>query len=134
MPNEYDPIIDDESVYRRILRQYYDSELGVDRLGFSPSSKDHDGLSFFRSQFVGAEDVARDKHGNLGRYYVALLNVAEIRKMALSLNPAPVDTLPGHCLMPEIYKGMDRKSKEQAIEKQLELARLASSAIVYVPE
>lgn len=138
MPSENDPIEDDEYVYRRVLHTWCDlnSELlahRIDRQVFHPTDKDKEGISLYRALFVTPVQVARDREGNLGRYFVVRLSVAQVRALGLSLKPDPQDGLRGHSLMSEIRHGLKGEEKKRAKELQLRLAELASADIVFVP-
>jgi hypothetical protein len=138
MPSETDPVSDDEFVYRRVLKNWYDEyapnpEDRVNRLAFRPTPEDVDGLSIYRAQFLDPEQLDRDGSGMHGRYYVACIPVRSLRALGLSVHPSPNKPLPGHCLVPEVNAGLRGEAKRRSKEVQLELARLAGKNIVYEP-
>lgn len=138
MVTETDPVSDDEYVYRRVLKQYYNDIPSwpgdrVDRLAFRPTDKDTEGLSVYRAPFVQPAELDIDSEGCPGRYYVARIPVRALREIGLSVEPNPADGPQGHSLIPEIRTGLKGKDKESSKEKQVALARLASEFIVYTP-
>lgn len=138
MVTEADPVSDDEYVYRRVLKQYYNDISSwpgdrVDRLAFRPTGKDTEGLSAYRTLFSRPAELDIDREGRPGRYYVARLAVRALRKMGLSVEPSPAEGPKGHSLIPEIRTGLSGRAKKLSKEKQVELARLAGEDIVYTP-
>jgi hypothetical protein len=138
MVTEADPVSDDEYVYRRVLKKYYNEIPSwpgdrVDRLAFWPTDKDTEGLSVYRTLFVQPAELDIDREGRPGRYYVARLAVRALRKMGLSVVPNPARGPQGHSLIPEIRTGLRGQAKSLSKEKQVALARLAGEDIVYTP-
>ena len=71
---------------------------------------------------------------NPAGYYVARLAVSKLLELGLSVVPDPrADEPPGHALIPEMSHAAAKNSKTKSREVQLQLAKLASSAIVYTP-
>lgn len=138
MPNETDPVCDDEFVFRRVLKKYYDNcpsspDARVDKLAFRPTDQDVDGLSVYRALFVSPDELDRDREGKPGRYYVARLAVRMIKEIGLSVRANPANGLAGHSLIPEIRNGLKGDDKKCSKELQFALARIASADIVYSP-
>ena len=132
-----DPVKRDEYVLRRIPNNpdWYVASLPIQiqRVAFAPNAKDTDGLSIFRELFVTPERVAHAGRNPAG-YYVARLAVSKLLELGLSVVPDPrADEPPGHALIPEMSHAAAKNSKTKSREVQLQLAKLASSAIVYTP-
>jgi len=136
---EGDPVRDDEFVLRRIPSnpQFYDSTqplLPVTPEAFRPHPNDADGLSVFRKQFCSAVELAA-RARNPGLCYVSELLASKVRGLGLSLVPDPQpDQPPGHTLIPELNRRAYEANKRAMKEVQVELARMASSGIVFEPE
>jgi hypothetical protein len=114
---------------------YKSSEpIPVMRLAFEPRRNDTDGLSVYRSLFVTPSYLsAAGRKPNT--YYVASLRVGDLKGLGLSVLPDPSrEELPGHALIPELSFEEMRRDKRRSKEIQLELARIASRAIVYEPK
>jgi hypothetical protein len=132
MIQEHDAVEASEYILRRIHKDHYNASLPapVLRLAFQPSKADVDGLSVFRERFITAAELAR-----LGRtpgaYYVARLLVAALHDLGLTIIPAPVIGLPGHAIIPELNFSAYRQDKKRLDALQVQLARLAGSAIVH---
>jgi hypothetical protein len=138
MRTETDPVSDDEFVYRRVLKDYYNEFPScprdrINRLAFRPTDRDTEGLSVYRALFVHPKELDVDSEGRPGRYYIARLAVGAVREMALSITPDPAEGPQGHSLIPEIRTRLKGRDKSLSKEKQVALARLASEDIVYTP-
>ncbi|MGH7137892.1 MAG: hypothetical protein ACREHD_19250, partial [Pirellulales bacterium] len=69
LPGEYDPISDDEIVYRRVpVSQGWVTEHGISMNSFKPRPDDDTGISVYRARFLSVEQAAKglSKQG----YYV----------------------------------------------------------------
>lgn len=138
---ETDPVNDEESILRRILKdpEYYKPALPMSVTGeaFRPNKNDTKGLSLYRCAFVAACTVA-EKGKNKKGYAVAELSVRAIREKEMMVEPDALDRndpdyLPGHVAIPQIniigYANADTKKKMK--ELSVELALIASKKIVY---
>lgn len=98
-PAEYEPIADDEMLYRRVpvSKDWIDSH-GVRPDAFEPRSDDDTGLSVYRARFVKVADAARglSKRG----YYVLEMRAGDLRAAGIEVLPMPHDDLPGHAELP----------------------------------
>jgi hypothetical protein len=131
-----DAIDSDEFILRRIHKSHYDSEqpLPVLPAGFRPSKSDGTGLSVFRERYISAAAVAAAGR-SLGEYYVARLEVRALFQWNLSVIPDEnPGTLPGHALIPELCLSAYQHNKQRLRSICLELARLASQAVVHFAE
>jgi hypothetical protein len=132
--SECDPIEEQEYVYRRILRQYYQSNLAipVQREAFRPTQSDLTGVSVFRARFARPEDtLVNVKPDRIRDYYVCQLPVRELRPLGLSVVPEPIPGGPaGHAIIPELAWVTYQARKSHWKQVLLELARLAARSIV----
>ena len=99
-----EPITDDELLYRRIpvSTRWYEPAISPrpQMKAFSPTAQDKTGLSLRRAKCVTIEEAARGREGKA--YYVAVLNVGQIRAAGMSVISRPVDGQPGHVEIPEL--------------------------------
>lgn len=101
LAEEFDPISDDEIVYRRVpVSQGWVSERGVSMNAFKPRPDDATGISLYRARFVTLEQAARglSKHG----YYVLALRAGDLRAAGMEIVAKPQDDLPGHAEIPSL--------------------------------
>ncbi|HTU89621.1 MAG TPA: hypothetical protein VMF69_05950 [Gemmataceae bacterium] len=135
--DEQEPVQDDEFVYRRIPRIFFDSAIAppIRREAFRPTHNDTTGLSVFRAAFLRPEDaLAHVDPAKRSDYYVVRLAVADLRALGLTLvaNPDP-NGPPGHALIPELSWPAYQADKARWKPILFELAKLASAAIVHQP-
>lgn len=136
MTEEHEPVTEQETVLRRIHQRFYDPHrtIPVQPEAFRPTERDEEGISVFRERFVTAAKViaaiAEDKRS---LYYVARLNVRDLRGLNLTVLPAVQSELPGHAIIPELNRTSYQQDKLRVKELQTKLAELASQAIVYQP-
>lgn len=132
MSDECDPVTTDEYVLRQIHKRSYDPSLPVPviRTAFEPNKNDRTGISVFRERFTTPAKLAN--YGRQpGRYYIARLSVRDLRRLGLTVIPAPVKGgLPGHAVIPELNSSTDKRRSK---ELQRDLAKLASRDIVCEP-
>src|SRR5487761_1850544 len=104
LPAEYEPIADDEILYRRIpVSKGWIDEYGVRPDAFESRADDDTGLSVYRAMFVSLEDAAKglNKRG----YYVLAMRAGDLRAAGIDVVPLPHDDLPGHAEIPSLaYK------------------------------
>lgn len=131
-----DPIQADEFVLRRIHRSHCNLSLVPPILpaGFRPSKADTTGLSVYRAKYLSPVQVATVGR-KPGEYYVVRLSVETLRALNLTV---VLDELaqgpPGHALIPELGLTAYEQYKEILKPVLVELARLASSAVVHQPD
>lgn len=126
-----------EFVYRRIHRHHYQADLSIpiQRAAFCPNQNDTTGLSVFRAAFVQPVgtlvNIEADKRNN---YYVARISVQDLNRLALTVVPEPDSNGPlGHAIIPELSWQAYQADKQRLKQVQVELAKLASAAIVHQP-
>ena len=115
--NEYEPIGDEEILYRRVHPDHYPQRV-LDKQAFRPGVHDTMGLSLFRAKFQTALEVAHRGRGPA--YYVAHLVAGKLRARGMTLRPAPQEGNPGHCEIAELTYANRRE--DYAEELQLALA------------
>jgi hypothetical protein len=137
MTPESDPISLDEFVIRCVWQDYFDAALPVPVLAraFMPRKDEVDGISVFRLACVtAAEDVltvfAADKRAG---YALVLLAVADLEKLGLTLEPAPIPAVPGHAVLPELNVVRCKADKPWCDGIRKRLAVLASQRVVRKP-
>ena len=135
--DEHQPVEDSEFVYRRIPRIYYQAGLPmpIHPAAFRPNSNDSSGLSVFRAAFVKPTDtlttIDSSKRNN---YYVARIAVQDLHRLGLAVVPEPDPNGPlGHAIIPELSWQAYQADKRRLKQVQVELAKLASAAIVHQP-
>jgi hypothetical protein len=133
--DQNDPVEDDEVVYRRIHRSFYDAAISppIRSEAFRPNNNDNTGLSVFRAHFVQPFDTLINiEPGKRNDYFVARLAVAELKKLGLTIVPEPGGP-PGHAVIPELSWQAYHASKKSLKVVQFELAKMASTSIVLAP-
>jgi len=137
MADQTAPVTDDESVYRRVHRSFFRGDLQpcLQPFAFRPNQNDTTGLSVFRASFLRPEDtLANVDPARRNEYYVACLNVADLRALALTVvaEPDPQGP-PGHAIIPELNWPDYQADKARCKAILFNLARLASAGIVHQP-
>jgi len=137
MKREDESVTPDEFVIRAIWTGFYNPQnpLPILAAAFRPRPDETDGISVFRAACVAKpEDVlvvfAEDKRD---RYALALLHVAELQKLGLTIEPAKIEATPGHAVLPELNCTAVSADKAKCREIQNKLAELASANLVRTP-
>src|SRR4051812_42616149 len=106
MKAESDPVAPDEVVLRMIWRDLFDAGVvpPIMPRAFRPRDNEGDGISVFRSACLAAPTdalavLAPDKRS---LYAIAAVPVAELTALGLTVQPARIDTVPGHAVIPEL--------------------------------
>ncbi len=135
--DEQQPVDQSEVVYRRIPRVFFQAALPVlfRIAAFRPTANDTTGLSVFRAGFLRPEDtLANVAPATRNDYYVVSLAVADLRALGLTVVPeADPQGPPGHAVIPELSWPAYQADKNRLKVVLVELARLASAAIVHQP-
>lgn len=137
MKLETEVISSDELVLRCIWGQYYIPALPLpvrDR-AFAPRSDESNGISVFRLSCVYvAEDVltvfAESKRDSYG---IAILSVADLAALGLSVALSPIANVKGHAVIPELNADRCRVDKLWCDGIRKRLAVLASARMIRVP-
>lgn len=119
------PVDDDETIFRRIPVKagWYDGS-SLSPQAFHPRPDEKTGISVYRARFKSITDAARGQSSE--GYYVAVLNVGELRKRGISVVPRP--EVPegydeAHAELPDL-NAENRRSNE-VIERKAILVELA---------
>ncbi len=135
--DENDPVDEDEYVYRRLPRAFYDASLPipVQGLAFRPSNSDTTGLSVFRARFAHPLDtLTAIDPAKANDYYVARIAVSALRNLGLAVEPDPIIGGPlGHAIIPELSWPAYQSRKNDLKVVLVELAKLASADIAHRP-
>ncbi len=135
--DEQQPVEESEFVYRRIPRTYYQTGLpiSIHPAAFRPNPNDTTGLSVFRAAFLQpADTLANIEAVKRNNYYVARIAVQDLLRLGLTVMPEPDPNGPlGHAIIPELSWQAYQADKPRLKPIQVELAKLASVAIVHQP-
>jgi hypothetical protein len=134
---EHEPVEGNEFVYRRIHCTFYKSGLPIpiQAAAFRPNQHDTSGISVFRACFVQpADTLANVSPPKRDEYYVVRLAVRDLNRLGLTVVPEPdPDGPPGHAVIPELSWSVYQADRGRMRQVQLELATVASAAIVHGP-
>ncbi len=135
--NEHEPVDRTESVYRRIHPKFYNAAAPLPVLyeAFRPNRNDQTGLSVLRARFAKPEDclIGIDP-ASVGGFAVAELAVRDLATLGLTVRPDPsAGGPPGHAVIVELSWDAYQADKKNRKLVLLELAKLASIAIVRGP-
>lgn len=116
-----DPITDNERLYRRVSvkSRWYDPASGrLDPQAFAPhKTEDVTGLSVARAKYKSAAEAAQ---GDPGRsYFVAALQVGQMRARGIRVVPRPLPGDPGHAELPDMnaanYKAKETRERQRIL-------------------
>lgn len=119
-PAEYEPIEEDELLYRRVpVSKGWISSGSVKPEAFQPLPIDETGLSVFRAKFLSVEEASRgkSKHG----YWVLELRAADLQAAGIDIVPKPVPDVPGHAELPSLR--FQDVETDASISQRLTLAK-----------
>lgn len=119
--NDQEAIGDEEIIYRRIPITWFDAERDeVKPDAFKPRSDDTSGISVTRScskrhpEFLSIEDFASSGSSPRG-YFVACLNVGELRQNNIDVVPKPLHDNLGHAEIPQLTYANKRDTSSQEL-------------------
>lgn len=116
-----EPIGDDELLYRRVpvSTGWYDpATQELSPRAFHPHAKqDTTGISLSRSRYQTVQQAAQGRPGK--RYYVAVLQVKDLRKHGIAIEPRPTAENPGHVELPALRSENRRSNEAQELERLL---------------
>lgn len=137
MKDESEPVTPDEFVIRLVWWDFYDATADpvLHPKAFLPKPNETDGISVFRAACLPDPEavltvIAEEKKG---KYAIVMFPVAEVLALGLTIQPAKIDTIAGHAVLPELNAtavGADRP-RWKLVQKQL--ADIASKYVVRVP-
>lgn len=137
MKDETSPVSPDEVVARLIWKDFYKptEPVPVREGAFRPKPGETDGISVFRAACLNdPRDVlaviAPEKRD---KYALALLPVSELLMLGLTVQPAKIDTIPGHAVIPELnITGIPTGPAGRALLRQL--AAIAAKSLIPLAE
>lgn len=134
MKDENSPVSPDEVVVRLIWTDFYKpgAATPVRDRAFLPRPNEDTGISVFRlACLTDAKDalaaIAPDKQG---KYALSLIAVAELAAIGLTVQPAKIDTVPGHAVIPELNNSLAATDAKTCLEIQKKLAALAAKNLI----
>lgn len=137
MKGECEPVTLDEAVVRLVWKFHYKpaSVLPIRFDAFEPKGNETEGISVYRAACLSSPDHALQAMpaGNRGSYAVALLPVAEIVALGLTVRPAPIAAVPGHAVIPELNALEYRADKDRLRAIMRKVAEIAAGNIVRMP-
>jgi hypothetical protein len=136
--DERQQVVATEFVYRRIHHVYFHADLArpVDAAAFRPNQSDTTGLSVFRALFCSQPEdtLANVDAAKRSEYFVVRLAVQDLLHLGLTVTPDPdPNGPPGHAVIPELSWPEYQARKQRLKKIHVELAQLASGAIVHRP-
>lgn len=122
----YEPIADDEIIYRRVPEStgWYDPASQTLSLpAFAPRKDDISGISVSRAKYKTIEQAAQGRPGK--SYYVAVLKAADIRQAGMAIEPRPevpggID--PSHAEITDLNAA--NRKEDTTLERQQRLVEL----------
>ena len=134
MKSEHEPVTDDEFVLRLVWGDYYKAglPLPVQPAAFQPRDAEVEGISVFREACLPSPEdilcvIAPQKRS---RYQLARLRVSELTKLGLSVRPDPIDSVPGHAVIPEVNAVAYAADRLASKLLQKQMADLASRQVI----
>src|SRR5207245_2581933 len=102
---------------------------------FEPKENETTGISVFRVACLTTPDQALHAvaERSRGGYAIALLPVADVLGLGLTVRPDPITSVPGHAVIPELNIVEYRSDKNRLRMVMKRLAEIASRGIVHTP-
>ena len=137
MKSENEPVTLDEFVLRLIWRDYYKEgePPRISPRAFLPKPNEADGISVFRAACLRNVDEVLTVVALAKRdlYAIVSLSVADLTSLGLSVLIAPITTLPGHAVLPELNSVVVKSDPRWTASVQQSLAELASHNVLRTP-
>ena len=134
MKDESSPITSDELVIRLIWSDFYRPDLTevIRERAFKPREEETDGISVFRSECLSdpRDALAVMSPEKQAKYALALLPVAEILALGLTVQPAMIHRVPGHAAIPELTITALTNDSVKCKDLQRQLATIASRNVI----
>jgi hypothetical protein len=130
MKSEDEPVTPDELVVRLIWHQFLrpNEPVPVQPVAFKPRDDETEGISVFRLACLSdpRDALAAMLPEKRDRYAIAVLPVAELLALGLSVKPAKIESVPGHAVIPELNITAVKAGRLWWKELQLKLVELAA--------
>ena len=117
-------IEDDELLYRRIPKPWFDSSISPfpSSQTFRPNEKDISGLSLTRAKYISPEKFAELGRGK--QYYIAILCAGDLRLHGIEVESKPLlPDQPGHSELPgltwENHKNVEQEKWKKLMAEEL---------------
>ena len=137
MKDQHSPITPDEVLLRLIWWMHYKPKAPIRvRLdAFEPKRDETDGISLFRAACLSTPAAALGAFAEDKRelYAIATLLAAEVMSYGVTIEPAPIDAVPGHAVIPELNIVAFQANKQHWRVVMTKLAELASREIIREP-
>jgi hypothetical protein len=137
MKDEASPVSPDELVLRLIWQEFYvpGRPVPVRDRAFMPRANEREGISVFRLACLHhPEDVlaviAPEKRG---KYAIAAIPVVELTALGLTVQPAKIETVPGHAVLPELNTDAVAADDQRWAAVREQLAKVASRNLIRHP-
>ena len=134
MKREDEPVTMDESVVRLVWGQFLrpSEPVPVQPVAFKPRDDETDGISVFRLACLNDPKdalVAMLPEKRDG-YAIAVIPVAELLALGLSVKPAKIESVPGHAVIPELNITAVKADRTRWKALQLQLVALATKNLI----
>lgn len=134
MKAEDEPVSADESVVRLVWHEFLRPGQPVPILpvAFKPRANEFDGISVFRAACLGdpAGALAAVLPEKRGGYAVAVIPLAELASLGLTIRPSKIDRVPGHAVIPELNIVAVDADRTRWKAVQIALAQLAAKRLI----
>ncbi len=134
MKDESTPVSPDEVVIRLIWGKFIkpNRPVPVSEQAFQPRADETDGISVFRMACLNVPGDALTVMGpeKRDKYVLAMLPVAEILVLGLTVAPARIDALTGHATLPELNIVATTSDSARCKDWQKQLAVIASRNVI----
>ena len=134
---ETDPVAPDEMLVRLVWKSFYKpaDRVAVRPSAFTARADETEGISLFRLACLPSAEAALAVMApeKQGRYAVTLIPAAEVFGLGLTVTPAPIPTVPGHAVIPELNCVTETTDSMRVQNAKLKLAELATANVVRPP-
>ncbi len=134
MKDEDEPVTPDESVVRLVWGAFLrpGEPVPVQPVAFKPRDDETDGISVFRAACLNdpKDALAAMTPDKRARYAIAVIPVAELLALGLSVKPAKIDAVPGHAVIPELNITAVKSDRAWWKVLQLQLVELAAKNLI----
>ena len=137
MKSEVEPFASDEFVLRLIWRDFFKpgEPPTISPRAFLPKPNEIDGISVFREACVLEPEaiLAVIAEENRDKYGIVRLPVSALLSVGLSIVSAEIDSVAGHCVLPELNIDTLQTDPPKTAELQEALAKLSNCNVIRKP-